>query len=81
MTTLADAIALLDEKMSTRSTAVQDAWRIVRGDLRRSERPSTQMPAVDGEPITARQRFVHVTEDLQKVREEINERGGRGDGG
>ena len=82
--TLAEAIAVIDEAMNTRDLAVRDSWRIVRGDLRRSARrpSSTLLAAVEEEETpTARQRFAHATEDLVKVREEIDDRKGRGDGG
>jgi len=85
--TLADAIAVIDEAMNTRDLAVRDSWRIVRGDLRRGmlRRPSsttlTAVEVADDDEPTARQRFAHATEDLVKVRGEIGERKGRGDGG
>jgi hypothetical protein len=80
---LDDAIALVDEKMQEpgRPSSVRDAWRIVRGDLRRVRRPSSELPVVAEDPITAKQRFANATEDLVKAKEEIDDRGGRGDGG
>ncbi len=80
--TLAEAIALIDEEMNTVPLAVRDSWRVVRGELRRRSRKSVQMAAAEvEEPITARHHFTTATEDLQKVREEIEERKDRGDGG
>jgi len=68
-----DVIAFLDEKMKDREHGVRDAWRIVRGDLRRARRPSTELQAVE-EPITAKQHFANVVEELKGR----GERGGDG---
>ncbi len=88
MTTLAEAIEAIDARIDEFDLAVRDAWRIARGGLRRTpRRSSTQFQAVPGpepledDPITAKQRFATVTEELVKASEEIKERKGRGDGG
>ncbi len=88
MTTLAEAIAVIDAQIDEYDLAIRDAWRVARGGLRRvPRRSSTQYHVAPGpeplenDPITAKQRFATATEELAKVSDEILERKGRGDGG
>lgn len=62
-----DAIIILDALLEDSPIGIRDAWRVVRGHLRRRVRPpsQTEMPAAE-EPITARQHFVNATDALKK---------------
>jgi hypothetical protein len=68
MTTVAEALEILDREFEDAPFEVADAWRIARGHVRRRQRPpsQTRLPAAVEEPITAKQHFLAATEELKK---------------
>ncbi len=65
---LSDLVVLVDRALEGAPFDITDAWRIVRGYLRRRERPSQVLPEVE-EPITAKQHFIAASEALKKTEE------------
>lgn len=69
-----EVIQTLDAELESAPYEVSDAWRIVRGHLRRRQRPSQVAQPIVEEPITARQHFLAATEELKKGGSEPPER-------
>ncbi len=69
--TLADALILLDAELANAPHDIGDPWRVVRGYLRRRDRPSSAAIPVP-EPITNKH-FVAVSGILEEAKAGISE--------